>query len=77
MKFVGMWCALTSLEYTLENQLKEDKCPCAACWIAFCTLYRNCEKNYPDAMPSHTKRVKKMIERYWVDLDKRNKRVSK
>ena len=70
MKFVGMHCALTSLGETLERQLSEDNCICAACSIAFCTLYRNVEKDCND-MSAREKRTKKKVDAYWARLKKK------
>jgi hypothetical protein len=73
MKFVGMQCALEALAFSIEEQLDKNNCVCAACSMAFETLYRNCAKDgEPGVIP---RLMKKRLDRYWANLEKRNKRV--
>jgi len=75
MRFTGMTCALDALGQSIERQLKEDNCVCAACSSAYLTLYRSVEKD--DTTTPYQFRVKNKLDKYWELLKKSNSKNEK
>lgn len=78
VKFVGLECVTVTVAEDIEKQLKEDKCVCSACWIAFVTLSNSCfrQKSLTKKSEKYVKKIRKIGDNYWNKLGLKSK-VSK